>query len=179
MCANCNFHPDLSDLPSGWCRMAVTGSLVTLSIALCKMPSPPCLCFPATQGVRVRLLTCCIRNTAAVEKWGKNIPLFLFFSSLLCQPRAQLAVVLSSLNTLSTVPVWLPANIWAMGKGQGTNIRSPNSHPPSCLSQSGMQRTFSSSCNLSHRTSKPSAAATSVPFLSLRLGRGQELVGIS
>lgn len=70
-CENCKLkHPDLSDLPNGWCRAAVTGSLVTLSIALCKMPSPSCLCFPATQGVRVRSFTCCTRNIAAVEKVG-------------------------------------------------------------------------------------------------------------
>lgn len=100
------------------------------------------------------------------------------FPSLLWRLTAQLALVLSSLNTLSTLPVWLPAHIWAMGKGQGTNSRSPNSHPPSCLSQSGMPRTFPSSCSLSHRTSKPFAAATSVPFLSLRLRRGQVLLGI-
>lgn len=116
------------------------------------------------------------------SSWKSGVKISLCswpFPSLLCWPTAQLAVVLSSLNTLSTVPVWLPANIWAMGKGQGTNSRSPDSHPPSCLSQSGMQRTFPSSCNLSHKTSKPFAAATSVPFLSLRLGGGQVLVGIS
>lgn len=79
------------------------------------------------------------------SSWKNGVKISLCswsFPSLLCWPTAQLALVLSSLNTLSTVPVWLPANIWAMGKGQGTNSRSPNSHPPSHLSQSGMQRPF-------------------------------------
>lgn len=117
------------------------------------------------------------------SSWKSEVKISLCsrpFPSLLYRPTAELAVVFHSLNTLSTVPVWLPAKSWAMGKGQETDSRSPNSHPLSCLlSESGMQRTFPSPCKVSHGKSRPFSASTSVPFLSLRLWRGQALVGSS